>query len=46
MRIAIMLLALVSAKDSYLPLGDAATLLLPSESEIVASALQLCSRER
>lgn len=37
-------LALLTARDSYVPLGEAATLVLPSEAEIVDAALRLCGR--
>jgi 2-oxoisovalerate dehydrogenase E1 component len=35
-------LDLLSAQDSYVPLGDAATLVLPSEAQIIERALTLC----
>ena len=35
-------LELVTAHDSYVPLGDAAMLVLPSEQDVVDAALQLC----
>jgi 2-oxoisovalerate dehydrogenase E1 component len=37
-------LDLLSAEDSYVPLGDAATLVLPSERDIVQRALRLCQQ--
>lgn len=36
-------LELVTAQDSYVPLGDAAILVLPSEQDVVEAALRLCA---
>jgi 2-oxoisovalerate dehydrogenase E1 component len=33
---------LVTAHDSYVPLGDAAMLILPSERDVIDAALRLC----
>ncbi len=37
-------IARVASKDSFIPLGDAANLVLLSEDEIVAAALELAGR--
>jgi 2-oxoisovalerate dehydrogenase E1 component len=37
-------MARVASKDSFVPLGDAATLVLLSEAEIEAAAVELLSR--
>jgi 2-oxoisovalerate dehydrogenase E1 component len=39
-------LARVASKDSFVPLGDAANLVLLSEAEIEEAALALCGRSR
>jgi hypothetical protein len=37
-------LDLVTAQDSYVPLGDAAMLVLPSERDVIDAAVRLCAR--
>jgi 2-oxoisovalerate dehydrogenase E1 component len=37
--------ARVASKDSFVPLGDAASLVLLSEAEIEQAALALCGRQ-
>jgi 2-oxoisovalerate dehydrogenase E1 component len=39
-------LELVTAHDSYVPLGDAAMLVLPSERDVIDAALRVCARGR
>jgi 2-oxoisovalerate dehydrogenase E1 component len=37
-------LELVTAQDTYVPLGDAAMLVLPSERDVIDAAVRLCAR--
>ena len=37
-------LELVTAHDSYVPLGDAAMLVLPSERDVIEAAVRVCAR--
>jgi 2-oxoisovalerate dehydrogenase E1 component len=39
-------LELVTAHDSYVPLGDAAMLVLPSERDVIDAAVRVCARGR